>query len=567
MRFGWLIVFAILTFMVSILYFYMFSRRQEKFMRFWGFSWVAYSCSLLCLLCYLNGENEFFLEVRKVIDMFNLLLLLFGTYSFIHVRIPTYWYRFSLYLLLLAVICIIYSFELLSFYLPISVYQIVLTLFICYNVSAKWSIPRGEKTIASAVFLIWGVSKSVFSIAEIFMQTTYNLYITEILLSNVVNFCILTIYVVYTRKESDLASNLYKTVVENSHDAIFYYKLKPYEAFEYISPSIESLTGFRPANFYDNPRFYLNLVTGNQVNEIQDIFSDSSTYRNESILELTKKSGEKFWGQFNCTVIKDDSGTFIEGTLRDITRMKSAEMEHLEVTRSRNMLLSYISHELRTPITAIAGYLTAIGDGTMSSEEDKQEAMEIITSKTLTLKKLIDDLDQLSKLETHQFTFNFMSCTTKDAVELLLNNNLGDLKSADFQVDIRYDSNQLKDYWIIADLDRINQVFSNLLTNASKYSRGEKKLLLEFSIDDAKENFIASVKDWGIGIMDKDVAHVFDRFYRADYRDNSDLRTEGRGLGLTLCKEIMTAHQGDIYAESLYGEWTKFTFIIPLYPM
>ena len=67
-----------------------------------------------------------------------------------------------------------------------------------------------------------------------------------------------------------------------------------------------------------------------------------------------------------------------------------------------------------------------------------------------------------------------------------------------------------------------------------------------------------------MGIPDKDIPHIFDRFYRSD---NNELRTEGRGLGLTLCKEIMIAHQGDIYAESIYGEGSKFTFIIPLYEM
>ena len=109
----WITVFAVLTLLVSTLYFYMFSRNKEKFMQFWGFSWIAYSCSLLCLLCYLNFPSDIFLQLRKVIDMFNLILLLFGSYSFMHVRIPAYWYRFSLYLLLLTAICMIYGFDLL----------------------------------------------------------------------------------------------------------------------------------------------------------------------------------------------------------------------------------------------------------------------------------------------------------------------------------------------------------------------------------------------------------------------------------------------------------------------
>ena len=145
MYFSWLVFIALFTFAASTLYFYIFSRKQEKFMQYWGFSWIA-----------------LFLELRKVVDMFNLLLLLFGSYSYTHIKVPTYWYRFSLYLLLLAVICMIYSFDLLSFYLPISIYQLIITAFLCYNIWQKWDIIMAERIIASVVFFLWGAIKSVF---------------------------------------------------------------------------------------------------------------------------------------------------------------------------------------------------------------------------------------------------------------------------------------------------------------------------------------------------------------------------------------------------------------------
>lgn len=567
MNFTWLLIFAILTFLISTMYFYMFSRKQEKFMQYWGFSWVAYSCSLLCLVLYFSEPLETFLEIRKVIDMFNLQLLLFGTYSFMHVKTPAYWYRFSLYMLLLAVICMVYRFDLLSFYLPISIYQIIITIFICYNVFKKWNVAKGEKIIAVLVFLTWGFGKSLLSIAEIFISLEYNLYITELMLSNIVNFCILTIYVVYTRSENDLVDSLYKTVVENSKDAFFYYKLKPYSAFQYVSPSIEEFTGFTASSFYSNPQFYLHMVSDDQVEEITDIFNPKEAYSELHTIELCRKNGEKFWGEFSCTVLNDEHGEPIalEGTLRDVTKLKTSEMEQLEATRGRNMLLSYISHELRTPITSIAGYLTALSDGTMSSDKEKTEAMDIITSKTLTLKKLVDELDQLTKIETHQFTFNFESYTAAEATDMMINCCVSDAKSADFDVYINRDINLLSDHWIIIDTDRINQVFSNLVNNSIKYSTNTKKLWLDFEIDDNEENFVVSVKDSGIGIKDQHISHIFDRFYRADTKDNTLHTIEGRGLGLTLCKEIINAHQGEIFAESTYGTGSTFTFIIPIF--
>ncbi|NLD18764.1 MAG: PAS domain S-box protein [Clostridiales bacterium] len=558
----WLLAFSILIFVFSILYFYMFSRKQEQFMQFWGFSWVAYSCSLLCLFIYLVYSKELFLELRKIIDMINILLLLLGAYSFMHVKAPVYWYKFSLYLLLLAGMCMMYGTELLSFYLPISIYQLVITAFLCYNVFKKWDIPRGERIISTASFLFWGAGKAIFSIVEIFNATAFN-YMLEIILSNIVNFCILTIYVVYTRKENDLTNNIYKTIVENTSDAIFYYKLNPEHAFEYISPSIENLTGYSPSFFYNDPNHLMALSLNPNINILESLISGAKS-REPYVVELARKDGEVFWAEFTSKVIENDSKEPIalEGTLRDVTKFETAEVEHINAINNRNKLLSYISHELRTPITSIAGYLTAISDGTLSSNEDRKEALEIITGKTMTLKRLIDDMDQLSKLENHQFTFEYITCTAGEIAEMLIADNIEHIDDNEFKITLDYNLKELNKWWIIVDRSRINQVFSNLITNALKYSLVKKELHVEFKTDDASEHFIVSVHDCGIGIKDENIPKVFDKFYRDN---DKSLKIEGRGLGLTICKEIIAAHRGDIYAESTYGQGSTFTFIIPLY--
>ena len=169
-------------------------------------------------------------------------------------------------------------------------------------------------------------------------------------------------------------------------------------------------------------------------------------------------------------------------------------------------------------------------------------------------------------MQTHQFTFDFTLCIIPDAADFLITGNLGDARSAGFEVSVDYDEVALAHHWIVADLDRINQVFSNLITNAIKYSDKRKELHITFKVDDTAENFIISVADRGMGIRESQLIHVFDQFYRAEnnQKDGKN-RTEGRGLGLTLCREIMLAHQGDIYAESTFGEGSTFTVIIPLY--
>ena len=179
MYFSILLAFALVTLAISFTYFYMFSRRQERFMKFWGFSWVAYSFSLLFLIIFINTGSDFLLEIRKVVDMFNILLLLFGVFAFMHVAIPTYWYRFSLYMILLAGICMIYRLDLLSYYLPISLFQIATAMVICYNVARYWSVASVEKYVATVVFFMWGVAKALLSIMELYYTPIFNLYIRK----------------------------------------------------------------------------------------------------------------------------------------------------------------------------------------------------------------------------------------------------------------------------------------------------------------------------------------------------------------------------------------------------
>ena len=534
-------------------------------MLLWGLSWLSFSLSLVSLIVWLDTGSELLLQLRKVTDMAHLLLLLFGTYHFSHRRIPSYWFRFSLYMLLLAVIFMIYDFQLLSFYLPISVFQAIISLFICYNVIHARDVGNTKRLISAAVFLLWGISESVLPVAELLSGLSFSFLPVEVFLSATVNICILAVYIPYAKARSSLTESLYRTIVEHSRGAVFYYRTKPEPVFSYVSPSIRDLTGYSPEEFYMDPRLLFTMTAKPFAEDIRDLFEGRLRRDEYPALELYRKNGEKFWCEFSCTVLKDTGGEPSEliGSLRDVTNMKSEEVEKVDEIRRRNILLSYISHELRTPITSIAGYLTAIQDGIMSSEEEKSEAMEIITAKTMTLKKLIDDLDQLSKFETNQFTFNFESCDLRYVIDALISRNVPDLEQDGFLVSIDQALNRPESYRVVIDLERINQVLSNLLNNAVKYSGENRRIHLKFCLDDREEYFIVYVQDEGIGIPDSQISHIFDRFYRVGYNGGAD--TEGRGLGLTLSKEIIEAHQGEIFAESIRGQGSTFSFMIPLY--
>ncbi len=560
-----IVTFIILTLLMSFVYFYMFARSQERYVRYWGFCWVAYSLSLLFLILSINKNIVELLELRKILDLLNILFLLYGAYAFMHAQIPTYWNRFFLYITMWHLLGVYYNFDDLSIYLPASMYQIIITVVLCYLVYQYWKVPVFEKALCILVFLLWGMGKAALSILEVYYYEISSLYLMEIIFSNLLNFSIFVIYLQKTRDELTFADRLYRIIAENATDAIFYYTLDPKPAFTYVSPSVESLTGFAPEVFYQNPRFYLEIIDSEHFEAAETIFSGRQLSEAESAFLFHHRNGTVFWGEFNSSIIyKDGVPVAVEGIIRDVTRMKNAENQLRSAKQSRDLLLSYISHELKTPITSILGYVNALNDGTVTATKERNAALEIISSKALLLEHLINDLFQLSKLESNQFSFNFMHISALELSRDLLGKHLLDIKSAGIKPIVDLDSQALADRYIIADPKRIDQVFSNIIFNAIKYTEVNDRIKIKFGVDQSLKNYTVSVSDSGIGIPQEDLPYIFDRFFKAHTPVRLGKET-GSGLGLTISKEIIGAHKGTISAKSNLGKGSTFTFTIPFY--
>lgn len=560
-----IISFIIFTLLMSFVYFYMFARSQHRFIQFWGLCWAFYSLSLLFLILYINYDNLFLMEARKIFDMFNILFLLFGTYAFIKMEIPSYWYRFSLYLTIWVLIGSYYCFDLLSIYLPMSMYQVIITIMLCYIIYKYWNVPKPEKLLSIVIFIFWGLGKAILSIIECKYYDISSLYFIEIIFSNILNFFIFIIYIQKTRDEVAVTEQLFRLIAENATDIIFFYKLQPTPAFSYITPSVETVIGYSPQEFYGNHKFYLNLVPPIQFQDITNIFNAKESANPSSIFQFIHKNGTMLWVEFKSSIIYEGGiPVAVEGIIRDVTSMKNAESELRASKQSRDLLLSYVSHELKTPITSILGYVNALKDGTMSDVHEKEEAMEIISAKALTLERLIKDLFQLSKLETKQFTFRFMHLNTAELSKDLINQHILEIKTAGLKLSFKINDKELENSYIIVDPERISQVFSNIISNAIKYTVPNDKLGVKFSLDRKKENYIVSIYDSGIGISQEDLPYIFDRFFKANSASQSK-RESSTGLGLAISKEIISAHKGTIYAKSQLGKGSTFTFTIPIY--
>lgn len=211
---------------------------------------------------------------------------------------------------------------------------------------------------------------------------------------------------------------------------------------------------------------------------------------------------------------------------------------------NRTMLVSSISHDLKTPITSIKGYVKGILDGVANTPEKLERYLNTVYSKTEQMDIMINDLLLYSKLDLSQLPFNFEKtdiidyfnyCIHESAIELeksnikiCLNNNLGESK------------------YVVIDRERFMRVILNIIDNSRKYmdkDQGEITILLR----ETNSSIIIEVRDNGSGIQHNDVNKIFDRFYRAD---SSRSEANGSGLGLAIAKQIVEGHKGKIWAVS-----------------
>ncbi|MDR1796145.1 MAG: PAS domain-containing sensor histidine kinase [Clostridiales Family XIII bacterium] len=533
--------------------FVLYAARRERFLWFWALGWLAYSGGLLCVV--LSASLGPAAGFRGIFDMWNILFLLFSAYAFARVETPDYWLRFALYLTIWYVIGTYYAFDAMSVTLPVLAFRACGTVVLARAVWRYWRVPRPEKLVSALLFLLWGFGTAALSVARADP-------LLEVLFASLLNYLIVVVFLRRTADVQEETEKNFRLIAENAADVIFLYTLVPAPAFTYVTPSAERITGYPVRDFYADPKFYLKLVPEQEFARISDAFEPSREPGGGSrglVSRMVHSSGATFWAEMNTTVLygADGAPVALEGIIRDISLMKSAEEELVASKTSRDRLLSYVSHELRIPLSSIIGYAEALRDGTIEPGE-REGALEIIAGKAQSLSRLIDDLFQLSKLETGQFSFNFMIVDVQDLTEQLIGGQMREVAGTGLHLSTELDRGAIGGL-VIADLQRIEQVMANLVRNAVRFSREGGRVVLRFAIDEEAQRYVVSVTDTGAGIAEADLPHVFDRFFTRTKASG------GTGLGLTLCKEIVEAHKGEMTVQSREGSGSTFTFSIPLY--
>lgn len=238
-------------------------------------------------------------------------------------------------------------------------------------------------------------------------------------------------------------------------------------------------------------------------------------------------------------------------------RLKELIEVRLKYEEDTKELISNISHDLKTPITAIKGYAEGIMDGVADTTEKQAKYIKTIYTKANDMSALVDELSFYSKIDCNTMPYTFTNINLHDYFSDCIEEVTLDLEVKN--IEIIYNNETDADLKVSADAEQLKRVINNIIGNSVKYI-GSKKGLINIQIKDNGEYVKISIEDNGQGIASKDLPYVFDRFYRADASRNSSMG--GTGLGLAISKKIIQDHTGNIWAESEEGKGTTICFTL-----
>ncbi|MBO5495165.1 MAG: HAMP domain-containing histidine kinase [Eubacterium sp.] len=238
----------------------------------------------------------------------------------------------------------------------------------------------------------------------------------------------------------------------------------------------------------------------------------------------------------------------------------SASLENQrKAEEERRELVAGIAHDLRTPLTSVKGYAEGLRDGIASTPEKQRLYINTICSSIDDTEKTLDDLLAYSKLELKSFSLNpervYINEFFKDGAEEIKTA----LEAVDF--DFNYISTCSDDTVLMLDSDRFTRVIRNIISNSIKYKREGVKGKVELHINEYERSVIIEITDNGIGVDKESLPKIFDTMYRAD-RARSGV-SEGSGLGLSICRQIVELHGGTIWATGNYGQGLSIFISMP----
>jgi PAS domain S-box-containing protein len=356
-----------------------------------------------------------------------------------------------------------------------------------------------------------------------------------------------------------------------------------HSTIEYVNPFFLKLTGYQVTEVIGQN--WLNLfLNPSQRSAFQTVFREilEHNWHTHHQNPIVTQSGEERMIAWNNTVLRDVSGQAIGivGIGEDIT-------ERYKVERMKAEFISVVSHELRTPLTSMQAALSLLSEKIIDPTSAEGEAtIQIATDGVDRLVRLVNDILDLERLESGKVRLEKRPCNVRDLVDTAI----AQMQELANQAGITLETGPCA-FQVYADGDRLLQVLTNLLSNAIKFSPPASTVFLSVTLQPGEPSIAESrdqnrdqnhdpvsqesldypdsfpmllftVTDQGRGIPVENLESIFDRFHQVDASDSRE--KGGTGLGLAICRSIVRQHGGEIWAESVMGEGSQFSFTVPM---
>lgn len=256
--------------------------------------------------------------------------------------------------------------------------------------------------------------------------------------------------------------------------------------------------------------------------------------------------------------------TDLEVLSREVERFaqnKNIEINELKIREAyRKEFIGNISHELKTPLFTVQGYILTLLDGAMKDKSVRKKYLQRAEKGVERLINIVKELDMITKLETGNIVLQKSRVNLIELIEHVV--DMFEIQAQKKNITLLIDKKQLETVIVLADQERIQQVLTNLIHNSIKY--GKKGGSTEVGVQPfSKTKILVRVKDNGEGMEEKHLTRIFERFYRID---TSGSRHEGgSGLGLSIVKHIIEAHKEKVFVQSTYGKGSEFSFTLEKY--
>ncbi len=268
-------------------------------------------------------------------------------------------------------------------------------------------------------------------------------------------------------------------------------------------------------------------------------------------------------GNYNVSIeneVENEIGLLIDSFNEMARKLQESEKLKQDYEANRKSLIANISHDLKTRMASIQGYVEAIFDGAASSPEKMDKYLKIISHNTAYVNKLIDDLMMFSQLDLNKLDFSFEEIVFRPFMRDLMEEFQLEMEERNARLDYR--DNLAADCRLVIDSKRFCQAMRNIIGNAVKYGP-PTDLIIKIEVYRQDDYIKIAVEDNGPGIPADKLEHIFERFYRVDNERTKDLMSTG--LGLAIARELIEAHGGMIMAVSTEGKGSCFTIALPGY--